>query len=80
MLNPKIETTTTRELNLESEDRSRTKKPYHRLLRIVAIGFVFLALCLMLVDFQRLDHLAPGHQTHNSHMLHQARPARFVMR
>jgi hypothetical protein len=79
-MNTKIETTTARELNLESEDRSRAARRGHRLLTMVAISFVFLALCLMFVDFQRLDHLAPRHQTHHSHMLPQSRPARFVVR
>jgi hypothetical protein len=60
MINTKIETTTTKELNLESEDRSRAARRGHRLLTMVAISFVFLALCLMFVDFQRLDHLASG--------------------
>lgn len=72
-MTPKIETTTAKELNLESEDRSRAAGRGHRLLTMVALSFVFLALCLMCVDFQRLDHLAPRHQTHNTHMLHQAR-------
>jgi hypothetical protein len=80
MINTKIETTTTTELNLESEDRSRAAGRGHRLLTMVAISFVFLALCLMFVDFQRLDHLAPKNHTHNGHMLHQTRPARFVVR
>jgi hypothetical protein len=57
-MNTKIETTTTKELNLESEDRSRAAGRGHRLLTMVAISFVFLALCLMFVDFQRLDHLS----------------------
>jgi hypothetical protein len=58
MMNTKIETTTTKELNLESEDRSRAARRGHRLLTMVAVSFVFLALCLMFVDFRRLDHLA----------------------
>lgn len=53
----KIETTTTRELNLDSEDRSRAARRGHRLLTLVAISFVFLAVCLMFVDFRRLDQL-----------------------
>jgi hypothetical protein len=59
-MNTKIESTTTKELNLESEDRSRAARRGHRLLTMMAISFVFLALCLMFVDFRRLDHLASG--------------------
>jgi hypothetical protein len=80
MINTKIETTTTKELNLESEDRSQAAGRGRRLLTMLAISFVFLALCLMFVDFRRLDRLAPRHQTHHSHMLPQSRPARFVLR
>ena len=57
-MNTKIESTTTKELNLESEDRSRAARRGHRLLTMMAISFVFLALCLMFVDFRRLDRLA----------------------
>jgi hypothetical protein len=66
-MNTKIESTTTKELNLESEDRSQVARRGHRLLTMMAISFVFLALCLMFVDFRRLDHLAPRHQTHTLH-------------
>jgi hypothetical protein len=58
MMDTTIETTTTKGLNLESEDRSRLARRGQRLLTMMAISFVFLALCLMFVDFQRLDHLA----------------------
>lgn len=78
MTDTKIETTTINELNLASEDRSRRSGRGHRLLTMVAVAFVFLALCLMFVDFRRLDHLAPRHQSHNGHVLRQARPVKFV--
>jgi hypothetical protein len=57
----KIENVTVSELNLASEDRSRSVGRGYRLLMMVA---VFLALCLMVVDFGRLDHAAPRHQRH----------------
>lgn len=59
MTTPKIETVTVSELNLVSEDRSRSLGRGYRLLTMVA---VFLALCLMAVDFGRLDHAAPRHK------------------
>jgi hypothetical protein len=74
----KIETVTTNELNLSSEDRSRGVGRGHRLLSMVAAGFVFLALCLMIVDFRRLDHLAPRHESPNQHALREARPVNLV--
>jgi len=61
MTTAKIETKIINDLNFGSEDRSRDVGRGHRLLTIVAAGFVFLALCLMFVDFQRLDHLTPRH-------------------
>ena len=63
MARSKIETVTTSEFNLRSEDRSRGSERGQRLLTMIAAGFVFLALCLMLVDFRRLDHLAPRHES-----------------
>jgi hypothetical protein len=55
MKTTKIESVTVSELNLASEDRSRGVGRGHRLLTVVA---VFLALCLMAVDFGRLDPVA----------------------
>ena len=77
MTNIKIETGTISELNLEPEDRSRGVGQGHRLLTMVAAGFVFLALCLMFVDFRRLDHLAPRHESPYRHGL---RPVKMVGR
>ncbi len=65
MMTTKIEITTTKELNLVSEERSRAARRGHRLLTMVAISFVFLAVCLMFVDFRRLDHLKHQHNTPN---------------
>ena len=56
MTTTKIENVTVSELNLASEDRSRGVGRGHRLLTMVA---VFLALCLMAVDFGRLDRATP---------------------
>jgi hypothetical protein len=78
MTNSKIETTIISELSLESEDRSRNRGRGHRLLTMIAAGFIFLAVCLMFVDFRRLDHLAPRQQIHNGHTLREARPAKMV--
>jgi hypothetical protein len=61
MTTTKIENVTVSELNLASEDRSRGVGRGYRLLTMVA---VFLALCLMAVDFGRLDHVAPRHERH----------------
>jgi hypothetical protein len=58
----KIENVTVSELNLASEDRSRSAGRGHRLLMMVA---VFLALCMMAVDFGRLDHAAHLWRTHS---------------
>jgi hypothetical protein len=69
MTTAKIETVTTKELNLASEDRSRGVGRSHRLLTMLAAGFVFLALCLMLVDFRRLDHVAPRHESPYRHVV-----------
>ena len=62
MMIPKIENVTVSDLNLASEDRSRSRGRGHRLLTMVA---VFLALCLMAVDFGRLDHVR--HERHYAH-------------
>jgi hypothetical protein len=75
MTTPKIETVTDSELNLTSEDRSRGVGRNHRLLTMVAAAFVFLALCLMMVDFGRLDRLAPRHE---SPYRHQLRPVKMM--
>ena len=61
---PKIENVTVSDLNLASEDRSRGRGRGHRLLTMVT---VFLALCLMAVDFGRLDHAALRHESHYGH-------------
>ena len=79
MKTSKIETMTTNELNLASEDRSRRPGRGHRLLTMVAAGFVFLALCLMFVDFRRLDHLAPRHESPYKQALREARPVKLVV-
>jgi len=78
MTKTKIETETTSDLNLGSEDRSRGVGRGHRLLKTIAVGFVFLALCLMLVDFRRLEHLAPSHGSPYRQALHETRPVKFV--
>jgi len=44
---------------------------------MLAAGFVFLALCLMLVDFRRLDHVAPRHESPYRHVV---RPVKMVGR
>lgn len=75
MTTSKIETGTDSELNLASEDRSRGVGRDHRLLTIVAAAFVFLALCLMMVDFGRLDRVVPKHE---SPYRHQLRPVKLV--
>lgn len=68
MTESKVETTTTyNNLALVSEKRSRGRS--HRLLTMLAAGFVFLAMCLLFVDFRRLDHVAPRHEIHNRHAL-----------
>jgi hypothetical protein len=77
MTTSKIETVIAKELNLASEDRSRAVGRSHRLLTMVAAGFVFLALCLMLVDFRRLDHVAPRHESPYRHVV---RPVKMVGR
>jgi hypothetical protein len=77
MTKTKIETKTNSDLNLGSEDRSRDVGRGHRLLTMVAAGFVFLALCLMFVDFRRLDHLAPRHPSPNRQTM---RPVKMVGR
>ena len=77
MTTSKIENVTVSELNLASEDRSRGIGRRHRLLTLVAAGFVFLALCLMLVDFGRLDHVAPRHE---SPYRQELRPVKMVGR
>jgi hypothetical protein len=74
MTSSKIETGTDSELNLTSEDRSRGVGRDHRLLTMVA-AFVFLALCLMMVDFGRLDRAVPKHE---SPYRHQLRPVKLV--
>ncbi len=68
----KIETGTVSELNLGCEDRSRSVGRGYRLLTMVA---VFLALCLMAVDFRRLDHAAPRHERHYGHELRPVKMA-----
>jgi hypothetical protein len=73
MTTAKIETVTTKELNLASEDRSRGVGRSHRLLTILAAGFVFLAL----LDFRRLDHVAPRHESPYRHVV---RPVKMVGR
>ena len=78
MTKTKIETQTTNDLNLGSEDRSRDARRGHRLLTMVAAGFVFLALCLMFVDFRRLDHLAPRHPNQYRQELRQVRQVKMV--
>jgi hypothetical protein len=75
MTTSKIETVTPGELNLASEERSRGVGRDHRLLTMVAAAFVFLALCLMAVDFGRLDHSAPRHE---SRYRHELRPVKLV--
>jgi hypothetical protein len=75
MTTSKIETVTDSELDLASEDRSRGVGRDHRLLTIVAAAFVFLALCLMMVDFGRLDRVVPKHE---SPYRHQLRPVKLV--
>lgn len=77
MTTTKIETVTAKELNLGSEERSRGIRRSHRLLTMLAAGFVFLALCLMLVDFGRLDHVAPRHESPYRQAL---RPVKMVGR
>jgi hypothetical protein len=79
MTKTRIETETISELNLGSEDRSRGAVRGRRLLKMVALGFVFLALCLMLVDFRRLEHLAPRHESPYRQALHETRPVKFVV-
>lgn len=78
MTKTKIETKITNDLNLGSEDRGRGVGRGNRLLTIVAAGFVFLALCLMFVDFRRLDHLAPRHPSPYRQELRQVRPVKLV--
>jgi hypothetical protein len=78
MMNTRVETKTETELSLGSEDRSRGFGRNHRLLTILAAGFVFLALCLMTVDVRRLDHAAPRHAIHSGHVIHQARVVKLV--
>ena len=78
MTKTKIETKITNDLNLGSEDRSRGVGRGNRLLTMVAAGFVFLALCLMFVDFRRLDHLAPRHESPYRQELRQVRPVKLV--
>ena len=78
MTKTKIESETANELNLGSEDRSRGAGRGRRLLKMIAVGFVFLALCLMLVDFRRLEHLAPRHESPYRQALHETRSARFM--
>ena len=78
MTESKVESRTNRELALASEDRSRRVERSHRLLTMIAAGFVFLALCLMFVDFRRLDHLAPRHEIHSGHPLRVVRPVKMA--
>jgi hypothetical protein len=77
MTESKVEIITNTKLTLASETSEEGSRGFgrrHRLLRIWAAGFVFLALCLLFVDFRRLDHIAPKHGIHNSHTLDEARP------
>lgn len=78
MTKTKIETETVSELDLGSEDRSRGAGRGNRLLKMIAVGFVFMALCLMLVDFGRLEHLAPRQESPYRQALHETRPVKFV--
>lgn len=59
---------------LDSEERSRRPRRGRRFRSIVAASFLFVAVCLMLVDFQRLE-MAPKHEIHNVHKVHDVRPA-----
>jgi hypothetical protein len=77
MRETKVETMSNQELGLASEGRSRVAERGHRLLTMLAAGFVFLALCLMLVDFRRLDHAAPRHEIYNKHGV-QVRPVQIM--
>jgi hypothetical protein len=54
MQEPRIETITKKELAWDSEDGSRRFGRNHRLLPMAVIGFVLLALCMMLQDIHRL--------------------------
>jgi hypothetical protein len=70
----KVETVSKNHLTLVSEERSRRPGLGRRFRSIVAASFLFVAVCLMLVDFQRLE-MAPKHEIHNVHKVHDVRPA-----
>ena len=79
MTESKVEIITNTKLTLASETSEEGSRGFgrsHRLLRMLAAGFVFLALCLLFVDFRRLDHIAPKHGIHSSHTLGEARPVK----
>ena len=77
MTESKVEIITNTKLTLASETSEEGSRGFgrsHRLLRMWSAGFVFLALCLLFVDFRRLDHIAPNQGIHSSHTLREARP------
>jgi hypothetical protein len=79
MTESKVEIITNTKLPLASETSEEGSRDFgrsHRLLSMWAAWFVFLALCLLLVDFRRLDHIAPKREIHSSHKLDGARPVK----
>ena len=74
----RVETNDKTEFTLVSEDGSRRSRRGRRLLPMMAFGFVFLALCLLLVDFRRLDLFDAHSEARGRHRVHDTRPIKLT--
>ncbi len=78
MTESRAETNNRRGLTLGSEDRGCRSGRGRRPLAMVAFGFVFLALCLLLVDFRRLNFSGANSNARGKHRIHDTRPVKLT--
>ena len=78
MTEPRVETKNKTELTLVSEDGSRRSGRGRRLLPMLAVSFVFLALCLLLTDVRRLDLFGANADARGRHRVHDIRPIKLT--